>query len=186
MTAVLPDRTPFFRSAARAIKGTVLAPASTETRGWGTAQVTVVVIVAALNLIGLAMVLSASSVTSLYQGTDTWFHFTRQAIWVSLGMVALLGFRHIDYQSLRKLIPLGLLVTFVMLVAVLIPGVGVGANGSTRWLAFGPVTAQPTEILKLVILLYAADLLSSARASSTTRSARWCRFLLCSAQPESW
>ncbi len=160
MTTTAPRRTPLFRHAGRAILSTVRGPDSRARGGWGTGQVVVVVVVAALNLIGLAMVLSASSVTSLYQGTDTWFHFTRQSIWIGLGTVALLVMRSIDYHLWRKLVPLALGLTFVSLIAVLVPGIGVAANGSTRWIAVGPVTVQPTELLKLTMVLYTADLLA--------------------------
>lgn len=160
MTAVQAPRTGFVKTAGRALLGTVRAPRPDRGGAWGTAQVVVVVAVAALNLLGLAMVLSASSVSSLYEGTDTWFHFRRQATWIGLGTVALLIARSVDYQALRKLIPAALAATVVALLVVKVPGFGVEAKGATRWIAVGPVTFQPTELLKLTMVLYTADLLA--------------------------
>lgn len=160
MTAVQAPRTGLVRTAGRALLGTVRAPRPERKGAWGTAQVVVVVAVAALNLLGLAMVLSASSVSSLYEGTDTWFHFRRQATWIGLGTVALLVARAVDYQALRKLIPAALAATILALMVVKMPGFGVEAKGATRWIAVGPVTFQPTELLKLTMVLYTADLLA--------------------------
>lgn len=160
MTAVQAPRTGLVRTAGRALLGTVRAPRPDRTGAWGTAQVVLVVAVAALNLLGLAMVLSASSVSSLYEGTDTWFHFRRQATWIGLGTVALLVARAVDYQAIRKLIPAALVATILALLIVKMPGFGVQAKGATRWIAVGPVTFQPTELLKLTMVLYTADLLA--------------------------
>ena len=53
----------------------------------------------------------------------------------------------------------GLLVSVGLLALVLVPGVGVGANGATRWLGRGPIGIQPSELAKLSLLLFVADLL---------------------------
>lgn len=156
----VPASPTFLRTAGRAISGTVRAPRALVDGGWGTGQAVLVVAVAALNLIGLAMVLSASSVTSIYQGTDTWFHFTRQAMWLGLGTVALLVVRVIDYHAWRRFIPLAVLGANLLLLAVFVPSFGISANGSTRWIGVGGFTFQPSEFFKLAILVYAADLLA--------------------------
>lgn len=149
-----------FRAAIRTVSDTVgSSPAVTRNR-LATGQLTVLIVVAALNLIGLAMVLSASSVTSLYQGTNTWHHFTRQGIWIALGTVAMGIMWKVDYRFWRRVIPLALGVTLALLTAVLVPGIGDSVNGSSRWVRLGPVGFQPTELLKLTIVLYVADLLA--------------------------
>src|SRR3982750_111884 len=58
---------------------------------------------AVLLLVGLVMVLSASSVQSLREHGTTWYYFLRQGMWVSLGVVVFLVASRIDYRSLRKL-----------------------------------------------------------------------------------
>ena len=153
-------RESMLRAAIRAVSGTIRPPQPAVRRKLGTGQLALLIAVAALNLIGLAMVLSASSVTSLYQGTNTWYHFTRQGIWIALGTVAMCVTWKVDYHFWRRTIPLALALTLAMLVAVLVPGVGVSVNGSSRWLRLGPLGFQPTELLKLTMVLYAADLLA--------------------------
>lgn len=113
-----------------------------------------------LNLIGLVMVLSASSIQGLEQEGSTFFYFQRQAIWMSIGVVVAVVAMRFDYRRLAALTPLALIGTAVLLVSLHIPGVGITANGSTRWLGVGPITIQPSEMAKLTVVLVVANLLS--------------------------
>jgi cell division protein FtsW len=114
-----------------------------------------------LTLFGLVMVLSASSVSSLHQLADSpFFQFKRQAVWAGLGAVAFVVASRVDYRRLRPLAGPLLLVTLGMLVALLVPGVGITENGSTRWLGVGPLVVQPSEVAKLVLIVFVADLLA--------------------------
>jgi len=123
--------------------------------------VVLLLLVLALNLVGLVMVLSASMITSLQENGNTWHYFQRQGAWAAIGMVALLIMMRIDYRVLARIAPLILGATVIALLAVLVPGVGVGANGSTRWLGFGSFTIQPSEFAKLAVALFCASLLAS-------------------------
>ncbi len=153
------------RTRSKALLRATGSPDAANRGAWGTAQIVVVIVVIALNAIGLAMVLSASSVSSLYDGTDTWYSFRRQATWLGLGTVALMITRRIDYQVIRRFIPMILAGTIVALMIVLVPSIGVQAKGASRWIAVGPITVQPTELLKLTMILYTADLLSKREHS---------------------
>ena len=114
-----------------------------------------------LTLFGLVMVLSASSVDSLHQqGESPFFQFKRQAAWAGIGAVAFLITSRLDYRFLQRLSGLGMAVSLAMLVALLIPGVGTTRNFSTRWLEVGPVVIQPSELTKLALILFIADLLA--------------------------
>jgi len=124
-----------------------------------------------LNLVGLVMVLSASSVYSLDESGNSWAIFVRQAFSAGLGLAILLVVQRVDYRSWKKLSAAGLAVALGLLVAVLIPQVGAGANGATRWIALGPISIQPSEVAKLALLVYAAMLLSH-RLSVVQQSAR--------------
>lgn len=118
-----------------------------------------------LNLIGLAMVLSASSVTSLEDNGSPWYQFFRQLMWFSIGSVAVVFTMRRDYRRWRNHSGTALIIVLVMLLAVLVPKVGMQANGATRWLGYGPVSIQPSEIAKLVLIVFWADLLA--------RRAKW-------------
>ena len=109
-----------------------------------------------LNAIGLVMVLSASSVTSLYVGQSPWFTFQRQLVWCVGGLVAMIMVMRTDYRQWRKYANAGVALALVLLVAVLIPGIGTTANGATRWIYFGPISFQPSELAKLAMVLFAA------------------------------
>ena len=113
-----------------------------------------------LGLLGVVMVLSSSSVNDLRTYGDAWYHLKRQIIWFAMGLFALAMMMRIDYRRLRVLSQPAIIVAVGLLVMVLIPGIGISANGSARWLAVGPITFQPSEVAKLGVLFYCADLLS--------------------------
>jgi cell division protein FtsW len=117
-------------------------------------------VVAVLVVVGLVMVLSASSVQSEREFGSTWVYFVRQAMWAAIGFVALRTVTRVDYRQLRRVIPLALATSFALLLVVLVPGIGTTANGARSWLVFGPIRLQPSELVKFALLLFCADLLS--------------------------
>jgi cell division protein FtsW len=118
-----------------------------------------------LNLVGLVMVLSSSSVEALANYGSPWLFFKRQLAWTTLGFAGLLITSRIDYRLLRRYVGPALLLSAGLLLLVLVPGVGITVNGSTRWLGFGALRFQPSELAKLGVLLYCADLLARRAAS---------------------
>jgi cell division protein FtsW len=131
-------------------------------------------IVSVLSLIGLVMILSASSVTALYENGSTWYQVQRQFIWLLLGVAALFLVQRIDYHRLVKWIPGALVFTGVLMVLVLIPGLGVNVNGASRWLGWGQLRVQPSELVKLVMILFLADVLTRrAKQLDDNRAVLW-------------
>ena len=118
-----------------------------------------------LNLVGLVMVLSSSSVEALANYGSSWLFFKRQLTWTTLGLIGLTITSRIDYRILRRYVGPLLVVSAGLLLLVLVPGVGVNVNGSTRWLGIGAARFQPSELAKLGLLLYGADLLSRRAAN---------------------
>ena len=117
-------------------------------------------LVAVLNVIGLVMVLSASSVQALQESGSTWTYLLRQATWLALSTVALFVTAKVDYRRWRRLaVPL-LAVSTLLLTAVLHPAFGLEVNGARSWFDLGPVRMQPSELAKLALLLFCADLLA--------------------------
>jgi cell division protein FtsW len=82
-----------------------------------------------------------------------------------LGFLGLIVTSRIDYRLLRRYVGPLLVVSAGLLVLVLVPGIGINVNGSTRWLGVGSARFQPSELAKLGLLLYCADLLSRRVAS---------------------
>ena len=124
------------------------------------AWVGIIAVVGVLNLLGLVMVLSSSSVQALRYHGSSWFFFNRQLLWVAIATVALVVTARIDYRRLGALGPPVIAVAGVLMVAVLIPGVGITVSGSARWIGFGPVRMQPSELAKFGLLLYSSALLA--------------------------
>lgn len=122
-------------------------------------------VVGALTVIGLVMVMSASAVVALEQHGSSWVFVQRQALWAGLGIVALVLMSRVDYRVLRRAAGPLLLVAVVLLVLVFVPGLGIRASGSTRWIGVGPLTVQPAELAKLALLVYAADVFARRAAS---------------------
>src|SRR5205085_3520662 len=127
--------------------------------------------VSALVVVGLVMVLSASSVQALRDFGSSWVVFQRQAMWVVIGAVALLLAVRTDYRKWqRPAVPLVLL-ALGLLVVVLVPALGAAVRGSSRWLGSGQFRLQPSESAKLAVLLFTADLLARRGAKGNVRTA---------------
>jgi cell division protein FtsW len=113
-----------------------------------------------LNLVGLLMVLSASAVGSNEEYGSPWYQFQRQFVWLVLGAIALVVTMRIDYHAWRRRASLLLVGAIGLLVLVLLPGFGLEVNGASRWLGWGSLRVQPSEIAKLAVLVFVADLLA--------------------------
>jgi cell division protein FtsW len=121
-------------------------------------------IITILNLLGLVMVLSASSVIALDDYGSSWYVVMRQGMWLAFGTAACVVVLRVDYHRWRRLALPALLGTGGLLVLVLVPGIGVTVNGASRWLGYGPFSLQPSELAKLTVLLFVADLLARRAA----------------------
>jgi cell division protein FtsW len=122
--------------------------------------------------IGAVMVYSASSATSLLRGTgDPSFYLKRYVVFGMLGLVVLHVMSRHGLKLAKTFTPLLLVAGFGLTLAVKLPGIGVSVNGATRWLAAGPVQFQPSELLKLALILYAAQLLAARPSSVQTLEA---------------
>ncbi len=116
--------------------------------------------VALLCVIGLVMVGTASSVVSIATYGTPWAILIRESMWMAIGVVVLGVTLRLDYRALRRVGPLLLLGTFALLFMVLVPGLGVHAMGSSRWVGFGQFRLQPSELMKLALTLFAADFIA--------------------------
>jgi cell division protein FtsW len=111
---------------------------------------------------GAVMVYSASSAESLFQGSgDPSYYLKRYLLFGLLGLALLHVVSRHGLKAVKELTPLVLGAGFFLTVMAMLPGVGVTVNGATRWLAVGPVQFQPSELLKLALVLYAAQLLAA-------------------------
>jgi cell division protein FtsW len=118
---------------------------------------------------GAVMVYSASSAESLLSGPgDPAYYLKRYVMFGLAGLVLLhLASRH-GLKVIRALTPILLATSFALNVAIMLPGIGVTVNGATRWIGAGFLQFQPSELLKVSIVLYGAQLLASRPESVRT------------------
>jgi len=120
-----------------------------------------------LALIGLVMVFSASAVVAGNRFHDSIYFLKRQVAWLAFGFLLLQLASRVDYAVWRKwAVPL-LALTVLLLVAVLIPSVGVMVKGARRWLRVGSVSFQPAELAKLALVVYLAAYLARKESRLT-------------------
>jgi cell division protein FtsW len=116
---------------------------------------------AMLTVLGLAMVMSAGSVSATqgYDGNAFWY-FQRQGIYAVAGLVALVIAIRLPHTVWRRLaVPMLLILIPLMLVAF--TSVGTSLHGASRWIDLGPVTVQPAELMKLAMIAFAATVLTA-------------------------
>ncbi|KAB1502501.1 putative lipid II flippase FtsW [Corynebacterium sp. 320] len=127
-----------------------------------------------LTFIGLTMVLSASMVDSYASQNSVWKEFLKQASVVVMGLVGMWCALRMEAQTVKKYAWALLAFALVLLVLVLIPSVGVGADevGSNSWIRFGPIGVQPSEVAKLALAVWgSAEVADRMRQNPTVRGA---------------
>lgn len=118
--------------------------------------------------IGIIMVYSASAVNAFYDFGDAFYYIKRQLIFACLGVVAMFMTMNMDYMFWKKYAKVGLIIGFVALVIVLIPGVGVVRGGARSWLGISSFGIQPSELMKLVMILFLAKMLADRQSKITS------------------
>lgn len=112
--------------------------------------------VAALSLIGIVMVYSSSAVFAMEEYNDPYFFLKRQTLWMFLGIGIMLYACNLDYRKLHKFTYPTLAITFLMLLAVMVPALSKEVGGARRWLHIGGFTFQPSELAKFALVLFIA------------------------------
>jgi cell division protein FtsW len=123
-----------------------------------------ILLTAALCLLaaGAVMVYSASSARTLLQGQgDGSAYLVRYLAYGAVGLVLLRLLSHRGLTVLWRFTPLLLAVSLAAVLATRLPGIGIQVNGASRWLGAGPLQFQPSELLKLALILYSARLLAA-------------------------
>lgn len=128
-----------------------------------------------LALFGVVMVYSASAVIALQENHSQFHYVIKQGIWTLLGFVAMFVAMRFDYQRLNRswIVYGALLVTILLLLAVFAFS---PVNGARRWIKFGGLSAQPSEIAKLVLAMFMAYFLEKRAGEE---GSFWKTFLPC-------
>ncbi|WP_027088349.1 stage V sporulation protein E [Cohnella panacarvi] len=110
--------------------------------------------------IGVVMVYSASAVAAFHDYGDAYYYVKRQLLFATLGVGAMFVTMNVEYTAWRKYAVPAVLLCFGLLVIVLTPGLGVVRGGARSWLGIGSFGIQPSEFMKLAMVLFLAKLLS--------------------------
>lgn len=106
------------------------------------------------------MVYSASAVWADYRFGDSFYFAKRQMLFAGVGVLAMFFIMNIDYWSWRTWSKVILVVCFILLIAVLIPGIGTVRNGSRSWIGVGAFSIQPSEFMKFAMIIFLSRFLS--------------------------
>jgi cell division protein FtsW len=117
--------------------------------------------------IGLLMIASAGVFYGRARFDDAYYFFKQQLLGLSVGLLFLYLFQRIDYHVWQRLVVPIFFVAVGLLVLVFVPGVGTTVYGAARWVEIGPISFQPSEVMKLSIILYLAAWLSSKGKAKT-------------------
>jgi len=118
--------------------------------------------------IGVVMVYSSSAVLAYRELGDWYFYAKRQLLFALLGLAAMYVMVNIDYWLWKKWAKVGLIVAFVLLILVLIPGIGVVRGGARSWIGIGAFSLQPSEFIKLAMIIFFAKLFSERQRELTS------------------
>ncbi len=110
--------------------------------------------------VGTAMIYSSSSIIALEKFKDSQYFLKKQILFVSLGLILMVLMTKIPYAQLKKVAYPGMLLSIILLVILLIPGVGIRRGGAMRWLNVGGISFQVTEMVKIAIVVFLAHLLA--------------------------
>lgn len=105
-----------------------------------------------LVLFGCVAVYSASYAWAENDYNDCFYWIKRHIIWVGVGVIGMIAFSVVDMETVKKYAPASFVFSAVLL--ALVPFIGKTVNGAKRWIVIGPVQIQPTEIMKLSLVLF--------------------------------
>lgn len=117
--------------------------------------------------IGVVMVYSASAVLAFREFGDAFYYLKRQALFAALGIIAMIFTMNTDYWIWKKYAKVALIICFILLAAVLIPGIGVVRGGARSWLGIGSFGIQPSEFMKIGMLIFLSKWLAEKQSTIT-------------------
>jgi cell division protein FtsW len=120
----------------------------------------------ALLAYGLTVLYSASTVQSFADFGNTSYYIVHQVLYGAvIGLIAMYICAKMDYHIWQKCLPFLIFISLFLLMLVKVPGFGFASGGAARWIKFGPVSFQPAELAKLVIILYLAGWVEKKRGT---------------------
>ncbi|RDW17924.1 stage V sporulation protein E [Oceanobacillus chungangensis] len=125
-------------------------------------------IILTLLTVGMIMVFSSSYVWAEYKFGDAFFYLKRQILFGGVGVIAMFSIMVIPYSNWKRYSRVILLICFIMLILVLIPGVGLVRGGAQSWIGVGAFSIQPSEFMKLGLIIFLSSLLATSQKYITS------------------
>ena len=117
--------------------------------------------VIALSLFGILMIFSSSYVWAEYKFNDPLKYVKHQSLFFLIGIILMFFVIKLDYRKLLEKSNIILIISLILLILVIIPGIGSIRNGSRSWFGIGSFGIQPSEAAKIGLIIYAAKYLSN-------------------------
>lgn len=122
-------------------------------------------LVIVLVIFGLLMVYSASNVVALYKYNDRAYFIKRQLIFSVVGLLLMFIMMHVSIDKIIKSTNYIFIISVILLILVLIPGIGVVRGGARSWIGFGSFSIQPAEIIKVALILFLSKVIDKIKNS---------------------
>ena len=123
----------------------------------------IIAVAGLLTTLGLIMVLSASGVHSYGADGSAWVIFGKQVLWTIIGLIGGYAALRMSVRFIRRIAFASYVITIILLVLVLVPGIGNLANGSRKWFVIAGFSMQPSELAKIAFAIWGAHLLAARR-----------------------
>lgn len=120
-----------------------------------------IIAVITLASLGATFIYSASRYSALSTYNDEYYFVKKQVMGIVIGLITMFCACFFDYKRLKKLNPILMIITVVLLLLVFVPGIGVENYGAKRWIGIGGFTLQPSELAKFSLILFSASYVSN-------------------------
>jgi cell division protein FtsW len=120
----------------------------------------ILLIVTALVAVGVVMIYSASAIYSNSTTGDSMYYLKRHLVYIAIGIALMLYAMSLDINEIRRVAKPLLIVSIILLLLVLVPHIGKVTSGARRWFRFGAFNFQPSELAKITVMIYMADLIT--------------------------
>ena len=112
---------------------------------------------------GLLMIYSASSVVALFNYNNEYYYVIKQAVYTIIGIILNIIIINSDISKIKKSSKIIFLFSIGLLILVLIPGIGIVRGGARSWIGFGNLTIQPSEVMKISMVIFLSKILSNLK-----------------------
>lgn len=126
---------------------------------------TYILIVIILLIIGNLMIYSSSMIWAEYITSNQYYYLIRQVIFTIISLCFFIFFSNYNYLKLKKHANKLLIITYILLIIVLIPNIGIYKNGARSWIGINELSFQPSEIAKITLIIFTSKYLSQNEGS---------------------